>query len=155
MFLSLRHYVQCQFIYGRTPPPFEVRRCKLDPSLKATYFQPLKPESAYSAFNLNIVYELALHYFEEDEAFSTPCFGQCPMSPTDSAHTRKAAAADAMAALAAAAAEGEAASVTGSLGAMDAGVGCDGGDVAKQCSRLPKSTPPPGQILDEATQPAR
>ena len=32
-----------------------VRRCKLDPSLKATCFQPLKPESAYSAFNLNLV----------------------------------------------------------------------------------------------------
>ena len=26
--------------------------CKLDPSLKATCFQPLKPESAYIAFNL-------------------------------------------------------------------------------------------------------
>ena len=30
-------------------------RCKLDPSLKATCFQPLKPESAYGAFNLNLV----------------------------------------------------------------------------------------------------
>ena len=39
---------------------FEVWWCKLDPSLKATCFQPLTPESAYSAFNLNLVFsELA------------------------------------------------------------------------------------------------
>ena len=37
------------------PQPSAGRRCKLDPSLKATCFQPLTPESAYSAFNLNLV----------------------------------------------------------------------------------------------------
>ena len=40
---------------------YPVGRCKLDPSLKATCFQPLTPESAYSAFafNLNLISELA------------------------------------------------------------------------------------------------
>ena len=32
-----------------------VGQCDLDPSLKATCFQPLTPESAYRAFNLNLV----------------------------------------------------------------------------------------------------
>ena len=39
--------------------PMVIRRCKLDPGLKATYFQPLNREIAYSAFNLNLVSELA------------------------------------------------------------------------------------------------
>ena len=42
--------------YQLTPDAFEVGRCKLDPSLKATFFQPLNPEIAYSAFNLNLVF---------------------------------------------------------------------------------------------------
>ena len=45
--------------FGNVPPHQKVPattgvvgRCKLDPSLKATCFQPLTPESAYSAFQL-------------------------------------------------------------------------------------------------------
>ena len=36
-----------------------VGRCKLDPSLKAPCFRSLNPESAFIAFNLNLVSELA------------------------------------------------------------------------------------------------
>ena len=42
-----------------TGEAFKVGRCKLDPSLKATWFQPLEAESPFSAFNLNLVSELA------------------------------------------------------------------------------------------------
>ena len=42
-------------LYPTGADPFMVVRCKLDPNLKATCFQPLIPESAYSAFNLNLV----------------------------------------------------------------------------------------------------
>ena len=45
-----------------------VGRCKLDPSLKATWFQPLTPESAYSAFNLNPCC-LSLHSYNLDPDF--------------------------------------------------------------------------------------
>ena len=43
-----------------------VRRCKLDPGLKAPCFQPFNPEIAYIAFNVNLVSELApLHAGEK------------------------------------------------------------------------------------------
>ena len=53
-------------------------RCKLDPSLKATCFQPLTPEIAcntYSAFNLNLGFsELApLHRGGQEEEERLGC----------------------------------------------------------------------------------
>ena len=46
----------------------EVGRCKLDPRLKATCFQPLIPESAYGPFNLNPLFSPSLRRYAEEKA---------------------------------------------------------------------------------------
>ena len=60
-----------------------VGRCKLDPSLKATCFQPLKPESAYSAFNLNPCCFLSLHPYIKAVTKAKLGYNPVEVSPED------------------------------------------------------------------------